>query len=212
LEVGRPYTVICPSLEGPVLEVLAHTTRPLTGREVARLASRGSERGVRLVLNRLVDQGLVDAREAGPSVLFVLNRDHVAGDLVAGLFELNELLIERIRQEFAQWRVAPVHASLFGSAARGDGGLDSDIDLLVIRPEEIDEDEPVWREQLQTLAEHVRAWSGNHASLHEVSRKQLRAAARRGEPIIGSLRESALTLAGADLSSLIGTRRSRSAA
>jgi hypothetical protein len=201
--------VICPSLDGPVLDVLVHTTRPLTGREIARLASRGSERGVRLVLNRLVDQGLVDAREAGPSVLFVLNRDHVAADLVAGVFELRELLIERIKQEIATWRIAPVHVSVFGSAARGDGGLDSDIDLLVIRCEEIDEDEPVWREQVHALAEHVRAWSGNHASLHEVSQKQLRAAVRRGEPIIRSLRESALPLAGADLSSLIGRRATR---
>jgi len=66
--VSQPYAAICSSLEGPVLDlegpvldVLAHTTRPLTGREIARLARRGSERGVRLVLHRLVDHGLVSA-------------------------------------------------------------------------------------------------------------------------------------------------------
>ena len=34
MDLGRPYTVICPTVEGPVLDVLAHTTRPLTGREI----------------------------------------------------------------------------------------------------------------------------------------------------------------------------------
>jgi predicted nucleotidyltransferase len=31
-----------------------------------------------------------------------------------------------------------MHASLFGSAARGDGVPESDIDLLIIRPERVD--------------------------------------------------------------------------
>ncbi len=76
--MSQPYAAICPSLEGPVLDVLAHTTRPLTGHEIARLARRGSEHGVRLVLHRLVDHGLVSAQEVGAATLYVLNREHVA--------------------------------------------------------------------------------------------------------------------------------------
>jgi hypothetical protein len=63
--------------------VLAHTARPLTGREIVRLARRGSERGVRLVLHRLVDHELVSAQEAGAATLYVLNREHVAGQCTA---------------------------------------------------------------------------------------------------------------------------------
>lgn len=213
MDLGRPYTVICPTLEGPVLDVLAHTTRPLTGREIARLASRGSERGVRLVLHRLVAQGLVTAREAGSASLFALNREHVAAGIVEDLVRLRVELIERIRGEVKDWSSRPVHVSVFGSAARADGQVESDIDLLIVRPEDLAEDDPQWREQLHRLAERIERWSGNHASLHEVTPKGLKAALRRGEPVIASLRDDAsIVLAGPELAALLTERRERAIA
>lgn len=212
MDLGQPYTVICPTLEGPVLDVLAHTTRPLTGREIARLASRGSERGVRLVLHRLVAQGLVTAQEAGSASLFVLNREHVAAGIVEDLVRLRAELIERIRGEVEGWSSRPVHVSVFGSAARADGHMESDIDLLIIRPEDVAEDDPHWREQLHRLAERIERWSGNHASLHEVSPKGLKAALRRGEPVIASLREDSIVLAGPEIADLLADRRERTIA
>ncbi len=213
MDLGRPYTVICPTLEGPVLDVLAHTTRPLTGREIARLASRGSERGVRLVLHRLVAQGLVTAQEAGSASLFALNREHVAASVVEDLVRLRAELIERIRGEIEAWSSRPVHVSVFGSAARADGHVESDIDLLIVRPENLAEDDPQWREQLHRLAERIERWSGNHASLHEVTPKGLKAALRRGEPVIASLRDDAsIVLAGPELAALLTQRRERAIA
>ena len=204
--------MICPTLEGPVLDVLAHTTRPLTGREIARLASRGSERGVRLVLHRLVAQGLVTAREAGSASLFVLNREHVAAGIVDDLLQLRAELIERIRGEVEGWSSRPVHVSLFGSAARAGGHMESDVDLLIVRPEDLVEDDPQWREQLHGLAERIERWSGNHASLHEVSPKGLKAALRRGEPVIASLRNASIVLAGPEIADLLADRRERTIA
>lgn len=209
MDLSRPYTVICPSLEGPVLDVLAHTTRPLTGREVARLASRGSERGVRLVLHRLVANGLVRAQEAGSASLFVLNREHVAAGIVEGLMRLRTELIDRIRREVEGWSSQPVHVSVFGSAARADGHTESDIDLLIVRPEDLAEDDPQWGEQLHGLAERIERWSGNHASLHEISPKGLKAAQRRGEPIVASLRNTSIVLAGPAFADLVAHRRER---
>lgn len=195
-----------------MLDVLAHTTRPLTGREIARLASRGSERGVRLVLHRLVAQGLVTAREAGSASLFVLNREHVAAGIVEGLLRLRVELIERIRDEVEGWSSPPVHVSVFGSAARADGHVESDIDLFIVRPEDLAEDDPQWREQLHRLAERIERWSGNNASLHEVSPKGLKAALRRGEPIIASLRDASVVLAGPEIADLLARRRERAIA
>ncbi len=212
MDLSRPYTVICPTLEGPVLDVLAHTTRPLTGREIARLASRGSERGVRLVLHRLVAQGLVTAREAGSASLFALNREHVAAGIVEGLMRLRAELVERIRGEVEGWSSKPIHVSIFGSAARADGHVESDIDLLIVRPEDLAEDDPPWREQLHRLAERIERWSGNHASLHEVSPKGLKAALRRGEPVIASLQDASIVLAGPEIASLLTHRGGRAIA
>lgn len=58
----------------PSVRGTARSAKCLTGREIARLARRGSERDVRLVLHRLVDNRL----EAGAATLYALNREHVA--------------------------------------------------------------------------------------------------------------------------------------
>jgi predicted nucleotidyltransferase len=212
MDLSRPYTVIGPTLEGPVLDVLAHTTRPLTGREIARLSSRGSERGVRLVLHRLVAQGLVTAQEAGSASLYVLNLEHVAAGIVESLVRLRTELIERIRGEVEGWSTRPVHVSLFGSAARADGHTESDIDLLIVRPENLAEDDPHWLEQLHRLAERIERWSGNHASLHEVPPKGLKAALHRGEPVIASLRDDSIVLAGPEIAALLARRKKKAIA
>lgn len=167
---------------------------------------------MRLVLRRLVDHGLVTAQEAGSASLFALNRDHVAASIVEELVQLRAELIDRIRREIEGWPTKPVHASVFGSVARGDGHTNSDIDLLIVRPNDVSDEDARWREQLHLLAESVERWSGNHASLHELSPTQLKAAVRRKEPIIASLSEQSITLAGIDFTDLIWSRRSRGAA
>ena len=64
MDVARPYTAVCPSLDGEVLRVLSGTASALTGREVARLTGRSSHSGVLSVLNRLTEHGLVTRIES----------------------------------------------------------------------------------------------------------------------------------------------------
>jgi len=75
----------------------------------------------RAVLNRLADQGLVLQQEAGKAVLYTLNRDHLAAPAVSILADIRSELVRRLRATLADWTIQPVHASLFGWAARGDG-------------------------------------------------------------------------------------------
>jgi Nucleotidyltransferase domain len=212
MDLGEPYSAVCPTLDGPVLDVLGHTNLPLTGREIARLARRGSERGVRLVLDRLVDYGLVTAQRAGPSWLFALNRDHVAAAAVASLLRLRAELFERIARDIETWPLQPIHASIFGSAARGDGTIRSDIDVLILRPADVVEDDAAWREQVHALAERIHRWSGNHASLAELSPEQLRLAVRREDAFLESVRETAIRLVGPELADVLASRRTPGAA
>lgn len=94
---------------------------------------RGSEIGVRKAIARLVDQGIVTATKMGRNVVHELNRDHIAAPVADTLASLrNEL--RRLRETSTKWEVKPVYACLFGSAARRDGGPDSDIDLMVVHP------------------------------------------------------------------------------
>jgi hypothetical protein len=84
-----------------VLSVLAGTTKPLTGRHVASMARRGSNRGVRLALNRVAEHGLVDTVDAPPAVLYTLNREHIAAPVALALVDLGRALLGRLHAAIA---------------------------------------------------------------------------------------------------------------
>jgi predicted nucleotidyltransferase len=97
----------------------------------------------------------------------------------------------------------PVHVSVFGSAARGDGDLDSDVDIFLVRPRDLDEDDGVWRGQVEDLAERVFEWTGNHAGIAEVSEGELERLLRDEPGIVTSLRADAIDIAGLPIRSML---------
>jgi predicted nucleotidyltransferase len=204
MDLARPHMAICPTLDSGVLSVLAGTTRPLTGREVARLVGRPSHSGVLDVLNRLVEHGLVDREEAGRAFLFTLNREHLAAPAADLLAHMRSELLDRLRQAVDSWAIPAVHVSLFGSAARGEGDTGSDIDLFVVRPKTVEEEDSGWRKQLDLLSRQVLRWTGNRAGIAEVGESEL-PRLRREEPLIlAELRVDAITLAGAEAPAVLG--------
>jgi predicted nucleotidyltransferase len=205
MDLSRPYGAVSPTLEGDALAVLANTTRPLTGREVARLARRGSQRGVLSALERLVDHGIVVRAEAGRSFQYTLDRDHLAAPAVEILAGMRSALFDRLRDLLAGWEQVPIHGSVFGSAARGDGGLTSDIDLLVVRPGDLDAEDSLWRAQLADLANDVVRWTGNHAAIAEVPGNELRRLADERSTLVDNLRADAVLLYGPEISTLVRT-------
>lgn len=203
MDVTRPYTALCPTLDSTVLAVLAATTRPLTGREVARLAERRSHRGVLDALSRLAEHGVVDRQEAGRALLFTLNREHLAAPAVELLARMRDELLTRIQTSIRAWELRPVHASLFGSAARADGDTASDVDLFVVRPREIDHDDERWRGQLDELARSIGRWTGNAAAIADVGEADLGRLGDRAA-IVAELRRDAITLHGRNITALLG--------
>jgi len=199
MNVARPYSAVSPSLDGDVLVALSRTTRPLTGRRVAEMLAYGSPDGVQKALDRLVDQGIVRREPAGRALMHTLNRDHLAAPAVEALATMRSDLLRRLRTALSSWSPPAVHASLFGSTARGDGDVDSDIDIFVVRPDSVDEEDPRWREQRERLAADVLTWTGNHAALVESSEGQLSEMARSGAPILDALRRDAISLGGTPL-------------
>ena len=204
MNVAYPYLAITGSgLEGEVLTVLAGTRKPLTGRQVARLARRGSDRGLRLALSRLAEQGIVETMDAPPAVLYSLNLDHIAAPMAMELAGLRERLLRSLRESAMSWPIQPTHVSVFGSAARADGDEHSDIDVFVVRPTTVDIDDAAWREQLDVLAENVRRWTGNHAGISEVGEAELGELARDRPPIVAEIERDGVTLVGKDADALL---------
>jgi DNA-binding transcriptional ArsR family regulator len=203
MDVARPYAAVTPRVDGDVLAVLAGTTAPLTGRQIARLAARGTSPSVSAALDRLVEHGLVHRQVAGRAYLHSLNRDHVAAPAVQALAGLRRELLHRLRNALAEWEPVPVHASMFGSAARADGDTSSDIDLLVIRPKGVDAEDDRWRDQVHALAESVHAWTGNHAGISEFAEADLARLRRRPPAVLKDVRTDGIDLAGVPVRSLL---------
>lgn len=193
MDLSNPASAVVPTADADVLKVLASTDRPLTGRAIQRLAHR-SQRGVQLILDRMTANGLVDMVEAGPAKLYTLNRDHVAAEVALILADLRGRLFRRIRRQLTRWEVPPLAAAVFGSAARGDGGTDSDIDILVVRPAGVSEEDPAWSGNVDELSREVHRWSGNRASILQVSPEQVDELIRRDASIVAELRSDGIPL------------------
>ena len=206
VNLSRPWALIRSPLDMDVLRVLRGTTRPLTGREVARLVGTGSQPTVNASLRRMNAEGLVHAEEAGNAYLYTLNREHLAAPAVDLLAGIRSELERRLRVEIDAWDIAAVHVSLFGSVARGDGDSTSDIDIFIVRPSTVAAEDARWREQLARLSDHVLAWTGNHASLSEISEADTRRLRRERPPIVKELAQDGITIAGLEPAKLLGAR------
>jgi predicted nucleotidyltransferase len=199
MDMSDPTSTVVPTRDAPVLDVLARSTAALTGRKIHQLAAAGSETGTRNVLRRLAGTGLVTATEVGPSVQYVLNREHLAANAVLELATLRQRLFDGIRDVIQKWRIQPLHASIFGSAARGDGGLHSDVDLLIVHGfTGAQEPTPTWESQISELAAQVYRWSGNHLQAYELNSRALLQHIEAGEPIVKEWRRDAVAVYGRD--------------
>jgi len=168
------------------------------------LLDRPSHSGVLDALNRLVEHGLVDREEAGRAFLFTLNREHLAAPAVELLAQMRSELLARLRDTVASWDIAPVHASVFGSMARGQGDTGSDIDIFLVRPKQVEDEDPRWRQQVDLLARQVQRWTGNRAGISEVGKGALARLRKEEPPILAELRADAITIAGPEASVLVG--------
>jgi predicted nucleotidyltransferase len=196
MDLRRPFTSVTPTLDGDALAVLAGGDVEMSGREVHRLAGRGSEHGMRKVLDRLAAEGVVLRRSAGQANLYKLNRDHLAAAAIESLAGLRHELLRRMRAAVDAWGVAAQVVVLFGSAARGTADRGSDIDLLVVRQDAVDSEDPTWRAQLTSLADAITAWTGNDTRVLEYSRAEYAEAAADGETVLADALRDGIEIGG----------------
>jgi DNA-binding transcriptional ArsR family regulator len=202
MDISRPFAAVSPGVESDVLVALAGAKAPRTGRELARLSGR-SVTGVQHALDRLVVEGLVHRGEAGRSFLYSLNRDHLLAPAVDVMAGARWELVQRLRDLIGGWKLRTFHASLFGSAARGEGNTASDLDILMVRGKKTEAGDPVWRQQLDDLADRVWSWTGNHAGLVELTEADMPKLLRDRPPVIEEIAEQGIDLAGLSIRKLL---------
>ena len=203
MDLSSPLQSLVPTLDSAVLEVLAGTESGLSATQISRLAPRGSRQGQALVLDRLVEHGLVIAEPANRGYLYRLNRDHVLADAVLSACRARRTVLDRLTEAVKALDPEPAHVSVFGSFARREAGPGSDIDLIVVLPA-APESDTAWSDQLQDLADRVLSWTGNRLECLTFTVDELRTVAARGEPIVDSFRDHAVRLSGPQIDAVLG--------
>lgn len=172
MDWSRPVAVVSPGLEGPILRALRSRRHELTAPQVHRIARAGTVEGVRRALDRPTRQGIVDRRRTTAGPAYSANTDHLCWAAVEALFDVLHPWCEMRRRVRALVADLGQHSPLgdriavavVGSAARGDGDADDDLDLLVIVPDGLEQ----WLvdELSDRLRRDVRDWTGNAVDLH----------------------------------------------
>jgi predicted nucleotidyltransferase len=197
VDVSDPIRSVIPSVHGQVLAVLAHKNAPISGRQVAAwTVGRASPRRVNEVLRELTEAGLVLRDAHPPAYLYRLNRDHLAAPAIEALARMWQELLARMRAALAEWDPLPPAAWMFGSAARRDGTVRSDIDILVLRPDDVDIADEAWAQQFSDFALDVQHWTGNYCELVEFSETEFAEMVANRERLVDELRRDAIHLAG----------------
>ena len=168
MDFVRPIEAIVPGAQGRVLAVLAETTAELNLRTIAQLAGISQAQASRL-LPDLVALGVVERREVPPASLFRLVPEHVASQALLTLARSTDTVLDAMGRLAGALPQPPVSVIVFGSFARREAVVDSDIDVVVVRPTEVDEDDDAWSASLETWRRDVRQLTGNPVEVLEVS-------------------------------------------
>lgn len=193
MELNRPLATITPTLDGDVLMVLARHDATFTTGQVHRILTQHSEEGIRKVLRRLTDQGIVLADRIGNAFAYRFNQDHLAAQHILGLARIQETFLARLEALLESWNTPPVYAAVFGSAARGQMRPNSDIDLLLVQPHAAADAE--WDDQVNNLANTVTRWLGNDTRILEFTQSEITATGHE-EPVLSDVLRDGLTVAG----------------
>lgn len=186
-----------------ILRALAGADTPFSVRELARLAGV-SQTGARHVVDALSEHGLVDVDPAAGAHLVRLNREHLAVEPSIAIANLRGRLMDRLHEEVTAWELPPIHVSLYGSAARGDGGPTSDIDLLVVHDDiSSEQEQDRWDDQLVRSGDHIHRWTGNWVSWFQVTGDRLAGMIARGHPLVAEWRRDCVNLYGSPLLMLL---------
>lgn len=168
MDFVRPIEATVPGAQGRVLAVLAETTAELNLRTIAQLAGISQAQASRL-LPDLVALGVVERREVPPASLFRLVPEHVVSQALLALARSTDTVLDEMRRLAGALPQPPVSVIVFGSFARREAGADSDIDVVIVRPAEVDGDDDAWSASIEAWRRDVRRLTGNPVEVLEVS-------------------------------------------
>jgi predicted nucleotidyltransferase len=199
MDLESPLRTIASPVEAEALRVLSGADTEFSASQVHRLIESASPYGVRKALARLADAGLVLSTVRGNTTFWRGNRRHVLWPAIESAVDARRVLLDRIRDELAKRN--GLAAYLYGSFARRSAGPESDIDILIVYPDDTTND--AMMDFASSLSEQIRAWTGNEGHLYNATRTWLQESIERADPVMVSVRHDAVTLMGPEFEQLL---------
>lgn len=203
MDFVRPVQAVIPGAQGRVLAVLAETSAELNLRTLARLSGVSIAQASR-ILPTLVELGIVERREAPPSALFRFVADNVAARAISALADARATVLEQLGRSAGALDPRPISVIVFGSFARGEADSDSDLDVVFVRAETVDEDDDRWRAAVERWRHGARRATGNRVELLEVSEGDAARLLRGRDPLWLDVRREGVLVSGAAIDVLRG--------
>ena len=178
-----------------VLRVLLGVTVPLNASQIAAHASL-TRPAVSTVLDELATMGIVRSSSAGRANVHLLERQSVyVEQLIAPLFEAEQSLPQTLEDDLrATFADSAESILLFGSYARGEQRIGSDVDVVLVASNQPEK---------QALDERVRAYSPAFqarygAALSDITYDAREASAlwRTAPALLESLKRDAVVISG----------------
>lgn len=194
-----------PGAQGRILAVLAETSAELNLRTIARLSGVSIAQASR-VLPALLELGIVERREAPPSALFRFVPENVAASAITALTQVRRTLLEELGRTAAEISPQPASVIVFGSFARGEADNESDLDVVVVRAQTVDEDDGRWRPAVDQWRQRARRIAGNAVEVVEVNEPDATRLLRGRKPLWLDVQHEGVVVFGAAIAALKGRR------
>ena len=210
MDFVRPVESVVGGVQGHLLAVLVKITAPLTLRRLASLAGVSPAQASR-VMPRLVELGIVERHEVPPASQFVLARDNIAAQAILSLADVHSRMLHQIGESAASISPNPVSVVVFGSFARSAADSESDIDVLVVRHDDVSDEDEKWSDSLEAWRLRLRAVAGNDVELVEATASEAARKLRGRSELWRDIRTEGLTVYGEPIDKLAQSRAVREA-
>jgi predicted nucleotidyltransferase len=205
MNLSEPLEGLTNLVEATVLRVLARADTGFSGRQVHALAGVGSTSSVHRALAGLVNVGVVSAERRPPSIMYRINREHALWPVVELALAARTRVFEGIG-EFCEENLPDeldVTVVIYGSVARRESALDSDVDLFVVYPDKMDPDARA--DFSYQIASHVERVTGNEAQVFSIERGELAQRVSENDPLVANVLADGVLIYGPALRRAIGS-------
>ena len=183
---SEPFGGVIPGARGAVFAALLRTDTPLTGRQIHALVSDDySLWTVQEALKALTQLGIVNTQTIGRAGVHTINENHVSVAPLRALLDPISALTGTVREAVGNDVKTVI---LFGSIARGEANINSDVDLAVMAP-------AGWDGRAD-LEDAVRIRLGNNCDVLVFTPEDFNHLAHIGEPVVREILTSGVALIG----------------